>query len=93
MAIGDVLAAILVGLVVGVAGRLVPARAARVSRTGTLVCGLVGAGLGLVVGVAFSTTPVVVAVFEIAGALLLVWGYASLQAWEHLHRGRRHGHP
>ncbi len=80
-----VLAALLVGAVAGIGGRFMLPGGHPVSRRATLICGLAGAGVGLVVGVAFSTVPEVIVGVQLGVALALVWGYARLAMVEGLH--------
>jgi len=80
-----VLAAVLVGAVVGIGGRSLLPDGHPVSRRATLICGLAGAGVGLVVGVAFSTVAEVIVGVQIGVALVVVWGYARLAMVEGLH--------
>ncbi len=84
-----VLVALLVGAVVGIGGRSLLPEGHPVSRRATLICGLAGAAVGLVVCVAFSTVPEVVVAAQLASALVLVCGYARLAMVERLH-GHHH---
>lgn len=88
MSPGTVLAAVLVGVVVGTTGRYILPLDHQVSRRATLLCGLLGAGIGLVVGVSFFANPELVVIVQIAAALALVWGYAWLHTRPNLHSSR-----
>ncbi len=85
MTAGTVLAAVLVGVVMGTAGRLVLPPGHRVSRMAILMCGLTGAAIGLLVGVAVFANRELIVLAQIGASIALVWGYAKLHTFDNLH--------